>query len=72
MSISSPFYWSLSDRDGDMFETELGHRATEALDVENSDWPYKFYWMSPAWWWDADSATWVKETRPEMLEWGNK
>lgn len=49
-------------------EAELGTRAASYLDIENSPWAYKFWWMTGAWWWDADTGTWVRETRPEILK----
>jgi len=53
---------------------ELGQRAADYLGMENSNWAYKCWWMTNRWWWDADSRTFVEETRPEMLmmgEWRN-
>lgn len=48
-------------------ETELGARVFSYLDTENSDWCFKMWWMTGRWWWDAESRTFVEETRPQML-----
>lgn len=52
----------------DLDEVELGYRVQASLAIENSSWAYKFYWMSPAYWWDEDSGTFIKETREEFLQ----
>lgn len=48
-------------------ELELGRRAAEYLSIENSDWAYKMWFASCRFWWDADSRSFIRETRPEML-----
>lgn len=50
-----------------MDELELGTRAAQYLDIENSEWAYKCWWGTSRWWWDAATSTFVEETRPFML-----
>lgn len=46
---------------------EIGHRASVYMEVENSDWAYKFWFMTSEYWWNPETGKFVKETRPEIL-----
>lgn len=60
--------WVLNEREEATLTNELGRRTTSYLHIENSDWAYKFWWMSGHWWWDAASRSWIKETRSAYLK----
>ncbi len=49
-------------------ELELGSRVFSYLDIENSDWAYKMWFATARWWWDAETRSFLKETRPHMLQ----
>lgn len=51
----------------ELLETEIGKRAFQYMKIENSAWAYHLWFMTARWWWDDDSRTWIRETRPEML-----
>lgn len=51
----------------DPLETEIGRRAYDYLEIENSHWAYHLWFMSGRFWWDDIDHSWVTETRPEIL-----
>lgn len=61
----------LSDQHGPLDRLraiEIGERAASLERVENSTWAYRFIWMSPLWWWDEASESFIRESRPRFLE----
>lgn len=59
------FGWSVTGREAEVLKTELGPRVLGYLDIENSSWCYKMWFMTTNWWWDEESRSFVEETRPE-------
>lgn len=48
-------------------DLEIGTRALQFLEIENSNWAYHLWFMTGKYWWDASDNRWVTETRPEIL-----
>jgi hypothetical protein len=42
---------------------EIGLRAASFEHIEMSRWAYRTWFMSPRWWWDDDSGSFIAETR---------
>jgi len=67
MAISFSERARLTEHEFQVMAGELGDRVMQYLVIEKSCWAYKMWFMTGQWWWNEDTRSFIKETRPEML-----